>query len=106
MHTPNYTLSQIITADRIYIDTSALMNSEELEILIKRIRIPLMQEEKKIFVSRAVCLELARHLESTDERKQQLALQAFEVLAANQEVFEGLCRCRNSGNAYREASGL
>ena len=88
MHTPNYTLSQITTADRIYIDTSALMNSEELEILIKRIRIPLMQEEKKILVSRAVCLELARHLESTDERKQQLALQAFEVLAANQEVFE------------------
>ena len=88
MYTPNYTLSQIATADRIYIDTSALMNSEELEILIKRIRIPLIQDKKKILVSRAVCLELARHLESTDERKQQLALQVFEVLSANQEVFE------------------
>lgn len=88
MYTSNYTLSQIATADKIYIDTSALMNSEELEILVKRIRIPLMQDEKKILVSRAVCLELARHLESVDDRKQQLALQAFEVLSANQEVFE------------------
>lgn len=88
MNISSYTISQIETADKIYIDTSALMNSEELEVLINRIKNQLMQDENKIFVSRAVCLELARHLESTDEKKQQLALDAFEVLAANQEIFE------------------
>jgi hypothetical protein len=82
-----YTISIIRNIDKIYIDTSALMNVEELELLIIRMERILLRENKFITVPRAVCLELARHLESTDKSKINLVLRVFEILSNHDKVF-------------------
>ncbi len=82
-----YTISLIRDMDKIYIDTSALMNVEELELLLNRMKGILLRENKFITVPRAVCLELARHLQSTDKSKINLVLRVFEILSYHDKVF-------------------
>lgn len=87
MNNLEYVTSLIKTNDRIYIDTSALMNVEELEILAENIQEILVSEEKKIIVPRPVCMELVRHFESSDERKRNIALKVFDVFCKYDRVF-------------------
>lgn len=87
MNNLEYVTSLIKSNDRIYIDTSALMNVEELELMANNIQGVLASEEKKIIVPRAVCMELVRHLESSDERKKSIVLKVFNVFCKYDHVF-------------------
>lgn len=87
MNNLEYVTSLIKSNDRIYIDTSALMNVEELELMAENIQGILLSEEKKIIVPRAVCMELVRHFESSDERKRCIALKVFDVFCKYDHVF-------------------
>lgn len=87
MNNLEYVTSLIKSNDRIYIDTSALMNVEELELMAENIQEILVSEKKRIIVPRAVCMELVRHFESSDERKKSIALKVFDVFCKYDRVF-------------------
>lgn len=82
-----YVTSLIKSNDKIYIDTSALMKTEELDLLVKNIQWILYAEGKQIIVSREVCMELARHLESSNERKRNLVIKVIDVFCKYKDVF-------------------
>ena len=82
-----YVTALIKSNDRIYIDTSALMNVDELELLANRIQDILVAEEKMIIVPRVVCLELLRHFKGIDTRKKDLSVRVFDVLSRYESVF-------------------
>ena len=82
-----YVTALIKSNDRIYIDTSALMNVEELELLASKIQDILVAEGKMIIVPRVVCLELLRHFEGSDTRKKDLSVRVFDVLSRYESVF-------------------
>lgn len=74
--------------DKIYIDTSALMNPCNLENFIQHAGPLLINRSKKIFVKHAVWLELVRHLESDNYDKQSCALSATVKITNNSELFK------------------
>lgn len=82
-----YVTALIKSNDRIYIDTSALMNVDELELLANKIQDILVAEGKMIIVPRVVCLELLRHFEGIDTRKKDLSVRVFDVLSRYERVF-------------------
>lgn len=82
-----YVTALVKSNDKIYIDTSALMNTEELELLAQNIQEILLAEEKHIIVPRAVCMELLRHLEGSDDRKRNIALKVFDIFCRYEKVF-------------------
>lgn len=82
-----YVTSLVKNNDKIYIDTSALMNVEELELLVRSMREILWAEDKHIIVPRAVCMELLRHLDSSDSRKREIVLKILEIFCRNENAF-------------------
>lgn len=82
-----YVTTLVKSNDKIYIDTSALMNTEEMELLVKNIQEILLAEKKQIVVPRAVCMELLRHLEGSDDRKRSIVLKVFDIFCRYEEVF-------------------
>lgn len=87
MTNAEYVTHLIKSIDRIYIDTSALMNTDELELLVNNIQDLLHIEGKRIIVPQAVYIELLRHLEGYDDRKRNIALKVFEILSTYEPVF-------------------
>lgn len=67
-----YVSSLIKDTDIIYIDTSALMNTDQLEIFINNIQSLLILESKKLVVQHEVWMELQRHVEGDDTEKRIL----------------------------------
>lgn len=82
-----YIASLIVNNDLIYIDTSALMNVNELTLLVSNIRNLLLAEGKHITVPHEVYIELLRHLKGNDNRKKLLAVQVFDLLYENKNIF-------------------
>lgn len=59
--------------ERIYIDTSSLMNDTELGRFLVQYQDIFEALNKKIIVTREVCLEIVRHLSSKNNEKQEKA---------------------------------
>ena len=81
MTSQKYIQNMIHNNERIYIDTATLMEVEWTRLFINNCREILISEGKKIIVPKAVCLELARHMSSDNERKSQAALEAIGILS-------------------------
>lgn len=82
-----YVTDLIKSNDKIYIDTSALMNVEELELFAKNVQEILQTEGKHIIVPREVCMELSRHLNGLDDRKKHLVLKVFDIFFRYEKIF-------------------
>ena len=59
--------------EKIYIDTSSLMNDTELSRFLEQYQDIFGALDKKIIVTREVCLEIVRHLSSKNFEKQEKA---------------------------------
>ena len=88
-----YVTGLIKSNDKIYIDTSALMNVDELEVFSKNIQDILLAEKKQIIVTRDVFIELLRHFKGSDDRKRNLVTKVFDVFFRYENVFSmGVCK--------------
>ena len=88
MTSQKYIQNMIHNNERIYIDTATLMEVEWTRLFINNCREILISEGKKIIVPKAVCLELARHMSSDNERKSQAALEAIGILSQFVDLFD------------------
>ena len=88
MTSHKYIQNMIHNNERIYIDTATLMEVEWTRLFINNCREILISEGKKIIVPKAVCLELARHMSSDNERKSQAALEAIGILSQFVDLFD------------------
>ena len=88
MTNQEYLQRVIKSSDRIYIDTATLMESEWMKLFLLNCKEILRNEDKKIIVHKAVCLELARLLETKEVRKVKDALAVIEILLQYQDIFE------------------
>ena len=82
-----YVSSLIKDTDIIYIDTSALMNTDQLEIFINNIQSFLILESKKLVVQHEVWMELQRHVEGDDTEKKDIAHKVLEILYKYRKIF-------------------
>lgn len=73
---------------KIIIDTSSLMQYKGFEMFINKNKKLLHDEDRKIFISKEVWLELIRAYNSSDEEKQTCAEKAMNVISKNREVIE------------------
>lgn len=88
MNSQDYIKTMIQNNGRIYIDTATLMEVEWMKLFIINCEEIIIKEKKKIIVPKAVCLELAKHIESADARKSHAALEAIGILSQNQNLFD------------------
>lgn len=82
-----YVNSIIRSNDMIYIDTSSLMNVMELRKFLESYYQIFVDYNKRIIVTREVCLEIYRHLISKVETKQYKSQKVIEVLKQYKEIF-------------------
>ena len=82
-----YVSSLIKDTDIIYIDTSALMNTDQLEIFINNIQSLLILKSKKLVVQHEVWMELQRHVEGDDTEKKDIAHKVLEILYKYRKIF-------------------
>lgn len=87
MDNNHYSIKVVSIADRIYMDTSTLMEPMT-QRFIRFIRPTLLEEGKKIIIKHSVYTELARHLNSPYKHKVECALKAIELLAVNDDLFQ------------------
>ena len=88
MTSQNYIKTVIENNDLIYIDTATLMEVEWMNLFVCNCKEILIEEKKRIIVPKAVCLELAKHIESADARKSHAALEAIGILSQNPNLFD------------------
>lgn len=82
-----YVNSLIGFNDIIYIDTSSLMNVEELRKFLESYSQIFIENNKRILVTREVCLEIVKHLRSKLESKQYKAEKVIEIFKEYYELF-------------------
>ena len=77
--------------EKIYIDTSSLMNDTELSRFLVQYQDIFGALDKKIIVTREVCLEIVRHLSSKNFEKQEKAKSVILLFKnySNLFIFEG-----------------
>lgn len=75
------------SVERILVDTSTLMTNGFQQFICNN-KDRLLADGKEIIVPKAVYTELARHMESTDSEKSELAMAAIELMALNKNVFQ------------------
>ena len=88
MNSQEYLKNMLQSNERIYIDTATLMEVEWMKVFIENFGKILLEFKRKIIVPKAVCLELAKHMESNNERKSKAALEAIGILSHNQDIFD------------------
>lgn len=71
----------------IYIDSSALMSTEQISRFIEKNKSFLLQAGKSIIVPDAVCQELTRHTTGNDIDKIQKASQAQKIIREHEDIF-------------------
>lgn len=76
-----------ITNQKIYIDTSSLMNVSEMEKFISIYKESFEKNGKKIILLREVCLELVKHYINKDSSKHLLVSKLFSLLRDNLTIF-------------------
>lgn len=82
-----YVNSLIGFNDIIYIDTSSLMNVEELRKFLGSYYQIFIGNNKRILVTREVCLEIVKHLRSKMESKQYKAQKLIDIFKEYYELF-------------------
>lgn len=87
MTNQEYVTDLIQRSDRIIIDTSALMDVGELELLTNNYHHIFSEENMQITVPCAVYKELIRHSQGLDKRKQSLALKALNIIDSRSQIF-------------------
>ena len=87
MNNTQYVKKILLTVDRILVDTSTLMRPGFYQF-VNNNRDLLLEEGKKIIVPKSVYTELARHLQSEDEKKVNLAMDAVALLKNNEDIFQ------------------
>ncbi len=88
MNNADYTKKLLLENEIIIIDTSAVMDYEELYQLVTRIECLLLEFSKKIVVPRVVWIELMRHINSKKQDKREKALRAVDILCMRPDIFE------------------
>lgn len=73
--------------EKIYIDTSSLMNDTELGRFLVQYQDIFEALNKKIIVTREVCLEIVRHLSSKNIEKQEKAKSVILLFKNNSNLF-------------------
>lgn len=87
MTNTQYTEKVFSSVERILVDTSTLM-TPGFQRFIRNNKQHLLGIGKAIIVPKAVYTELARHMESDDAEKVELAMSAVELMALNKDVFQ------------------
>lgn len=82
-----YIEKTLSSVERILVDTSTLMTRGFQQFICNN-KERLLVREKKIVVPKAVYSELARHVDSADTEKSELAMAAVELLALNKAIFQ------------------
>ena len=82
-----YIEKTLSSVERILVDTSTLMTRGFQQFICNN-KERFLAREKKIVVPKAVYSELARHIDSTDTEKSELAMAAIELLALNKAIFQ------------------
>ena len=72
---------------KIYVDSSAAMNNG-FKKFVKDVEATLVQSEKKIFVLKAVWLELVRLYNGPDQTKANSASNAISIISSHRNIFE------------------
>lgn len=78
----------IESSENIYIDTSTLMNVENLNNFVIKYKHLFIENEKRIILTREVCLELVKHLSGDNSHKRFLSKQVIKVLKDNITLFK------------------
>lgn len=91
MTNTEYTETMVRSNERIYIDTATLMDVDGMRLFIENSRGFLQDAGRKIIVPKSVCSELARHLESENPVKRDLAMKAIGMISENPEIFQVEC---------------
>ena len=79
--------NEVRNCDKVFIDTSALMNEGALLELIDYLEMPLMEQKKKIIVPDDVWMELMKFLSSGTEDKKEKACRAVDLLWQYRNIF-------------------
>ncbi len=82
-----YVENLVSVNDKIYIDTSSLMNVEGLEEFVENYNDIFMDYQKGIIVTREVCLEIVKHLSSTNIDKQRKAKNVVKIFKYHSNLF-------------------
>lgn len=82
-----YIQKTLSSVERILVDTSTLMTRGFQQFICNN-KERFLAREKKIVVPKAVYSELARHVDSADTEKSELAMAAVELLALNKAIFQ------------------
>lgn len=86
MTNAQYIEKTVCSVERILVDTSTLMTQGFQQFIINNKEL-FSSSNKKIIVPKAVYTELARHMDSTDSNKSNLAMAAVELMALNRDIF-------------------
>ncbi|WP_026496695.1 hypothetical protein [Butyrivibrio sp. WCD3002] len=88
MNTVNYEYVKELLdrTEYVYIDTAALMDITEMNLLIQKYGSLFAENKCKIIVLPSVCLELVRHLGNPD--KSEKAMQVLEMFKKNPDIFD------------------
>lgn len=87
MNNTQYIKKILSSVDRILVDTSTLMNPGFYQF-VNNNRELLLVEGKRIIVPKSVYTELARHLQSEDEKKVYCVMNAIALLKNNEDIFQ------------------
>lgn len=82
-----YVESLVSVNDMIYIDTSSLMNVEVFEEFVENYRNIFLDYQKRIIVTREVCLEIVKHLSSDSMNKQIKAKNVVRIFKNYSNLF-------------------
>lgn len=88
MRTNNYVENLLRRSSEIIIDTSSLMETDRMEMFISEYLSIFNKLDRKILVSKEVCLELVRHLKSSDVEKKTRASRAIMLFKEYPNLFE------------------
>lgn len=87
MNNMQYTEKIIDSAERIVVDTSTLM-ARGFPQFIDNNKDYFLANNKKIYVSKSVYTEIAKHIGSSKPEKSKYAMKAVELMSTNKNIFQ------------------
>lgn len=84
----DYILQMFNLNERIYIDTSTLMEVYGLRSFIEKVRPICREKGHRIIVTDSVCAELEKHIHSLNEFKKSKAAEAMLLVCQNSDIFQ------------------
>lgn len=91
MKTENYIINTITNSNKIYIDTSTLMDVEDIKKFLDSYRDVFLKNNKKILIFNEVIGELHQHrLFSNNKNKKNKAIQALQFLESEKNIEDSM----------------